>query len=76
MAIPIMDIDFEKVDEMLATTGIDYLRRQIAVAIASERDRCAKVAESFQRSHKDFSVALDIATAIRKANPVGGSENG
>ena len=74
MAIPIMDTDFHKADELLATTGIDYLRQQIAVVIATERERCAKVAQSFQRSHKDFSVALDIANAIRKADDaVGGS---
>lgn len=46
-------------------TFAESLAALVQIGVDAERERCAKIAERFQRSHKDFSVALDIAKAIR-----------
>lgn len=44
---------------------VKSLAELVRIGVEIERDRCAKIAESFQRGPKGFSVALDIAKAIR-----------
>jgi hypothetical protein len=65
MPIRVMDSDYRKADFLLSPLSI--VAQQIALAIAEERERCAKLAESYQKLSRDFSVARKIADEIRKA---------
>jgi hypothetical protein len=61
----IMDSDYRKADFLLSP--LSTVAQQIALAIAEERERCARLAESYQKFPRNFSVAQKIADAIRKA---------
>lgn len=45
MSVAIFDVDFGIADQVLAESNIGHLRTMIAKAVATERERCAMVAQ-------------------------------
>lgn len=59
MSTPIFDVDFDEAARLVASQAT-VLRDLIAGAIATERERCAQIAEGFNAAGKP------IASAIRR----------
>jgi hypothetical protein len=70
MAIPIFDGDFSEADRLLRNElgGINIRLRQIvAEAIATERERCAQIADRYNKAEQH--VAKLIRAAYQKQEP-------
>lgn len=75
MPLEIQDYDFTRADSILLainSNGLDVLRGLIAQAIATERERCAQVAEHLNGwgTPPNPELARHIAMVIRNDSPL------